>query len=100
MPEARMKPLFARVLVHRPLKKKEGSIIIPEMAQLRHASLKCKVLAVGPTADKSIQVGKWYLIGQHAGAWLDADGNPVAKVDGAEYFIVQDEDLLVELTDE
>lgn len=100
MPELKMKPLFARVLMHRPLTKQVGSIIIPDAAQQRHASLKCKVLAVGPTADKSIEVGKWYLIGQHAGTWLDEKGNPVARVEGAEYFIVQDEDLLVELTNE
>ena len=94
-----LKPLFARVLLERPKKQKQGSIIIPEMAQSRHASLKCKVLDKGPTADPSINIGSYVLIGRHAGDWLSAEGNPVPNMDQAEFYICQDEDILCEVTE-
>ena len=89
-------PLFARVLLKRPRADKKGSIIIPDTAQQRHATLKCEVLAKGPAADKSIRVGAHVLIGQFAGAWLDEDGNQVPE---GEYYICADEDILCEVSE-
>lgn len=95
-----MRPLFARVLLERPKADKIGSIILPDQERLRHASMKCKVLAKGPTADESIRVGATVLVGQHAGAWLNAEGKPVSKPDDADFFICQDEDILLEFGDD
>ena len=94
-----IKPLFARVLLRREKEEKIGSIILPDDAQKRYASLRCKVLAVGPAADPSIAVGTTVLIGQHAGAWINLKGTP-GLPDGEERYIVQDEDILCEVRDE
>jgi co-chaperonin GroES (HSP10) len=92
-----IKPLFARVLLQREVLK-SASIIITDSASLRNAPTKGKVIAVGPTADASIEVGKTYVFGRHAGAWLNKDGKPVDKVDDAEFFVCVDEDLICEVT--
>lgn len=86
-----LKPLFARVLLKREKLVKVGSIYVPDSEQKRQASLKCKVIEVGPTCDKSIQPGMTVIMGQYAGAWLDADGKAVPDGD---YYICCDEDLL------
>ena len=90
----RLKPLFARVLLQREKFEKAGSIIIPVDQQKRYASTRCKVLAVGLDADDSIEVGMTVLVGQHAGAWINAEGNPASDNDEEEFFITADEDLL------
>lgn len=94
-----IKPLFARVLLKRARAEKIGSIILPNDVRKRHASLKCRVVAKGPGADDSIRVGSDILIGQYAGAWLSADGSPVPdeKSDEAEFYIVNDEDIIAEV---
>lgn len=87
-----IKPLFARVLLQRERAKKIGNIILPDDAQRKHAFTKARVIAVGPSADDSIEVGAEVLIGRYAGDWLNEDGSPGQTED--EYFIVQDEDIL------
>lgn len=94
-----LKPLFGRVLLERKKTEKIGSILLPNSAAERHASLKCRVLALGENADPSVKVGSWVLIGKHAGTWLDENGNPVPN-DEARFFIVQDEDILCEVGDD
>lgn len=94
-----LKPLFARVLLEREKAAMIGNIVIPDEVRARHSGLKCRVLAVGPNADDQINVGSWVLIGQHAGAWLDENGAPVATADDAKLYIVQDEDILCEVSD-
>lgn len=88
-------PLFARVLLWRRKAEKIGSLYIPDEAAKRHASLKCMVLAVGPTADASIKVGDEVLCGRYAGDWLNLNGDPITKNEEAELFVTADEDLLV-----
>lgn len=98
----KLQPLFARVLLERNRVEKIGNILIPDMAKERHASLKCRVLELGPTAD-GVVVGDTVLIGRNAGTWLDKDGNVVPKEpeDGdTAYYIVQDEDILCVVKDE
>lgn len=90
----KLKPLFARVLLQREKFEKSGSIIIPQDQHKRYASLRCTVLAVGPGADDSIEIGDTVLVGQHAGAWINAEGNPAGDNDEKECFICADEDLL------
>ncbi len=87
-----IQPLFARVLLERPKVEKMGAILVPKDSQRRLATLKCKVLAVGPTADSSIKPGMSVLIGRHAGDWISISGMPGVAED--EQFIVQDEDIL------
>ncbi len=94
-----IKPLFARVLLERHKVEKIGSIQLPESMAKQQARLKCKVLAVGPHADESIKTGSVVLIGRHAGDWLNTEGKPVSNADDAELFIVQDEDILAEVSD-
>ena len=89
-----LKPYFARVLLKRQKLTQVGSIIVPEEAQTRHASLRAVVTAVGPTCDPSIKVGATVLLGKYAGEWLDSDGNPTPKGD---HYICQDEDILAEV---
>lgn len=89
-----LKPLFARVLLERQKADKVGSIFVPAEAAKRHATLRCRVLACGPEADSSIQPDMEVIIGLHTGTWINADGRPIASPDTAEYFIVQDEDIL------
>ena len=92
-----LKPLFARVLLKRDIPDKIGALVVPEQYAKRNASLMCKVIAVGPTADKSIESGMTVLVGQHAGAWLDENG---ASVPSGDYFIAMDEDILCEVVDD
>lgn len=88
-----IEPLFARVLLHREKREKIGTIILPENQQKRLSSLKCKVVAKGPGADESIEVGSEVLLGRFAGDWINEDGEP-GEPDVAEYYIAQDEDIL------
>src|SRR3990167_3686857 len=90
----KLKPLSARVILKRETLKQVGKIIIPDEAQQRHAKLRCKVIAVGPTADKSIEVGMTVLIARYSGDWMTATGEAALKPDQDELYVVQDEDLL------
>lgn len=95
-----MKPLFARVLLERPLEEKVGNIIVPNESQKRLARLRCRVIATGHTCEPEIRdlEGKEVLIGRHAGDWINADGLPGIPPDTTkEYFIVQEEDILAAL---
>lgn len=98
----KLQPLFARVLLERERVQQIGRIILPDSVADRHASLKCRVLAVGPTCDPEIKelVGKSVLIGKNAGTWLNADGNTVPKADEATFFMVQEQDILCAVEDE
>ena len=93
-----MRPLFARVLLKREKPEKIGNIHIPDEVQQRHAGHKCLVVAVGDGCEPEIKdlVGRWVLKGQHAGAWLDADGKAVPE---GEFFICEEGDLLAVLDD-
>lgn len=85
-------PLFARVLIKREIEEKRGSIILPDAK--RHARSEGVVVAKGPTADESIEVGKKVIFGRHAGAWLDATYAKGAENDDGTLFICADEDIL------
>jgi len=97
---SKLKPLFARVLCKRDKAKKHGSILLPPSAEKRLAATVVEVVAVGPSADKSIKPGSKYIVGAHAGAWLNAAGTPMPNADTAEFYICADEDLLVEIVEE
>ena len=88
-----MKPLFARVLLHREKKTKAGSILLPDSAAKRMATLAMDVIAVGPSCDPSIQPGQKVLLGRFAGDWINEAGEP-GEPDTAEFYICQDEDVL------
>lgn len=100
-----LQPLFSRVLLEREVAKKIGSIIMPKTTQLKFSTLKAVVVAIGPDVndvertETVIEVGDVVIIGKHAGSWLDENGNPVDNADDAKYYIVQDEDILVKVTD-
>lgn len=91
-----LQPLFARVLLKREVFK-HASIIIPNAASLRHAPSRGTVVAKGPTADETVEIGAVYIFGRHAGAWINADGKPVDNEQDAEFFVCQDEDLIVKV---
>lgn len=100
-----MYPLFRRVLLSREPAEKRGSVYIPQSAQLRHAGLKCTVVAIGPDVNDTditkskIKVGDEVIIGRHAGAWLDEYGSPVDDPETAKYYIIQDEDILIRINE-
>ena len=92
---SKIKPLFARVLLERPTTRKTaGGIIIPDDSAKRMARLKATVVAVGPTADDSIKIGQTVLIGRHAGDWMSKEGDPANSADNADFYVVQDEDII------
>lgn len=86
----KLKPKFGRVLLERE-KLKSSTIIIPDGADKRNAHAFGKVVAVGPTCDESIAVGTTVIIGKFAGDWIKTP-------DGREMYIVQDEDVLAEVS--
>lgn len=96
-------PLFDRVLLEREKLggaegKSAGGVLIPKAAAVRNAPFKGKVIAVGEGVDDSIDVGRIYIFGVHAGAWINSDGKPVTGDDAtAEFFICVDKDLLCEV---
>ena len=83
------KPVFARVLIERELKK-SSSIIIPDGAAKRNAPSTGIIVALGETAASVLEVGQKVLFGKHAGAWLD----PNKENDDGTLYICQDEDIL------
>lgn len=95
-----LQPLFARVLLEREVATKIGSILMPKTTQMKFASLKAKVLAIGPDVNDAertntvINVGDTVIVGKHAGSWLDDSGQPADDADKAKYYIVADEDIL------
>lgn len=93
-----LKPLFARVLLRREkFASRSGSIIIPDEAAKRNAPTKAVVVACGPNADKSIQPGMTVILGQYAGAWVNAEGTVVTRPEDAEFFVCLDEDIIAEV---
>lgn len=93
-----LKPLYARVLLKRE-ELKTGSIIVPEEAKARHAPTKGVVIAKGPDADDAVEIGKTYLWGAFAGAWLNKDGTPYTGGED-QYYVCADEDLIAEVVDD
>ena len=91
----KLEPLFARVLMRREALKSK-SLVLPDSAAIRNAPARGRVIAIGPTADKSIKVGETYVFGQHSGAWLNTEGKPATDAD---YFVCQDEDLICRVTE-
>lgn len=91
-----MIPLFDRVLLRRQTAQHIGSIIVPKEAQKRYASLRCTVVLLGPDCAlrAGIQPGDEVLISRYGGDWLNKDGKPITDADEAEYFIVQEKDLI------
>lgn len=81
-------PLFARVLLKRDKVEKVGSIILPDSAANKYNPEEGIIVAVGHTADEVLTdlVGKKVMFAKYSGAWL--------KIQGEEYFMCQDEDLL------
>lgn len=94
-------PLYNRVILEREQLKTKG-IIIPDIAQVRNAPCKGKVIAKGPDVNGEIEVGKTYVFGQYAGAWINAEGTPIEKGDEetARYYVCEDEDLIAEVQDD
>ena len=79
-----LRPLFARVLLER--ERVKTNLIIPYTADKRNAPTKGRVIAKGPTADPSIEIGATILFGKFAGDWLK-DGDQ-------EVYVCQDEDII------
>lgn len=81
-------PLFARVLLKRDKVEKIGSIILPDTAHNKYNPEEGIVVAIGHTVDEIIAdlIGKKVMFAKYSGAWI--------KIQGDEYFMCQDEDLL------
>lgn len=86
-----MRPLFDFVLVERESIQAKTKILIPQSAEKRNAPAKGKVVAVGPSADKSIKPGDDVIFGQHAGADI--------KVGDRELYVLKDVDILVRVNE-
>lgn len=90
-------PLFNRVLMEREKLEKVGGIIIPDDIKKKHATLKCKVVAVGEDVE-AVKPGDVVLIGQYAGAWINIDGKVGGEFED-ELYICEDGDVLAILTE-
>ena len=96
----KLKPLFARVLLERERPERFGRILVPRSAQIRNAPCKGTVIAKGPNADASIDIGAAYIFGPHAGAWVNSKGLPAANEEEQHFFVCQDEDLICAIEEE
>lgn len=94
----KLEPTFNLVLMERERAEKIGSIIVPEDSQIRNAPLKGKVIAKGWTVEKEIEVGSYYIFGQHVGRWVNSEGNPVAEGDEKKFFLCSEKDLLCKVS--
>lgn len=94
-------PKFARVLMQRE-HLKSAKILIPDAAAQRNAPCKGRVIAKGPTADESIEIGKSYIFGPHSGMWLRSDGGVASIMDDSTecFFVCQDEDIICEIVED
>lgn len=82
-----LEPLFARVIVRAEAieKRLKTSLIIPDQSKDRHAPEQGEIIAVGPTADESIQIGDKVLWGRYA----------AKEISGwDDHWIMNDEDVL------
>jgi chaperonin GroES len=86
--EIAFEPLFARVLLQREVREQIGSIILPENSKQRYTSEVGIVVAVGESVTDRVAdlLGKKVLFAKYAGDWI--------KINGEDFFICQDEDLL------
>jgi len=89
-----LRPLFARVLLQRDDLKPSSALLIPDQYKKRNAPSRGIVIAKGPAASGEIEIGKVYLFGQHAGAWVNEHGIAAPDEKTAQFYICQDEDLL------
>lgn len=103
MSNSAYRPLFARVLIEREIDKGKNGIIVPDAIAKRHARCEGKIVAVGPTVDKTVQVGMKVIFGRHSGVWLDNTyslaKNSAGQIgtkdnDDGTMFLCADEDLL------
>ena len=92
----KLRPQFARVLLKRERLAKVGQIIIPEDSQKRLAGTLCTVVEMGPNCELKLRPGTEVLIGQYAGAWMNADGQvgQFSDSDLEEFYICQEDDIL------
>lgn len=95
----KMEPLGGRILLRRKTAKQIGSIILPDEAAKRHASLRCTVIECGPACEWDLKPGDDVLIGRLAGTWVNPDGKPITDADEAEYFVVMEDDILLRFDD-
>lgn len=81
-------PLFARVLLKRDKVEKIGSIILPDTASNKYNPEEGILVAIGHTVDEILNdmIGKKVMFAKYSGAWI--------KIQGTEYFMCQDEDIL------
>jgi len=99
MSELPLNPLFDRVLLQRPRQTKIGSIHIPEQFAKRNAPTRGMCVATGAACDETIEIGKSYVFGVHAGTWINADGMAVPNDDDGEFFVCVDTDLIAEVNE-
>lgn len=89
-----LKPLYARVILKRDDLNTKSRLLIPDHVKKRNAPSRGVVIAKGPSASDEVEVGKTYLFGQHAGAWINENGVAAPDESTAQYYLCMDEDLL------
>jgi len=99
----KLQPCYARILLQREKQEKVGSILIPDEAKKRHATTRCQIIGMGPTADRDhpegpkingLEEGMTVIIGKYAGDWINTEGKMVTNAEDAEYYVIQDVDVL------
>ena len=88
-----LKPLGTRVIMKRDEPKQSGSILIPDQFRKRHAATRGLCVAIGPEVEY-VKEGQEYIWGQHAGAWVTADGYPTTEEHDAQYYALNEEDVI------
>lgn len=82
-------PLFARVLLKREKTDKIGSILLPDSAVGKYNPEEGVIVSVGHTVDQEVRdlIGKKVMFAKYSGSWI--------KIKNTEYFLCQEEDLLL-----
>lgn len=93
--EVEIQPVFARVLLERPVKAQIGSIVIPDQYQKLKAETMGVIRAVGNGCEDWMGglIGRKVMFARFAGDWLKMPS-------GKEYYICQEEDILGILKEE
>jgi len=99
---ATVRPLGDRVLIKKldPEERSKGGIIIPKSAEDRELAWRAEVIAVGPgritekgqLIEPRVKKGDTILVGKYMGTQI--------TIEGVQYFVVREDDLLGVLEEE
>ena len=91
-----LEPLGERVIMKRDEPETKGNILLPEQFRKKHAATRGVCVAIGPDVEQ-VEIGREYIWGQHAGAWVTAEGYPTTEEQDAQFYALNEGDLIARL---